>query len=132
MKMYVLIRIATTGMNGEITLDPVGVYDDLSIASTWAKKLEKINTSPHDSVFDIIDFGLNEAPLVLEDMQTLYNELLEERSKALKTLMDKEWVDQLIGEDGNFYYRITEKGKKTVKQAPRVETLIKKLLNSMK
>ena len=29
--------------------------------------------------------------------------------------MDKGYIDQLIGEDGNFYYKLTDKGNKVAK-----------------
>ena len=39
----------------------------------------------------------------------------KDHSEEVKNLMDMGIIDQLIGEDGNFYYRLTEKGKEIAK-----------------
>ena len=70
--------------------------------------------SPHSSkstAFEIIDMELNAEANFL----TWYKEAVDMLDNETKSLMDKGYIDQLVGEDGEFYYTLTEKGKKLEK-----------------
>ena len=46
-------------------------------------------------------------------------DVFEDHAKDVKELMDAGVIDQLVGEDGKFYYVLTEFGKEITKQSPK-------------
>ncbi len=105
-------------------MDPVGAYDDLDEATEWVDRLDKINTNPKHEIFDVIDFDIGDQPIIMDQMQKLWESTQDTRTKYVQDMMDKGWIDQLIGEDGNFYYKITPTGKKVVNRSKKFQKII--------
>tara|TARA_Y100000385_G_C12904521_1_gene555685 strand:- start:420 stop:794 length:375 start_codon:yes stop_codon:yes gene_type:complete len=104
-KVYVLTMISFD--EDIIQSDPVGVYSSLSKGMADLIKLEeKLEKADIDDVFyDLQIFKLNESPQMPEYVEEKLN-----KDEIAMDFMKKGYVDQLIGDDGRFYYRLTEKG----------------------
>lgn len=98
MKAFVLEVIHQNG--DSFSIEAIGVYSSEDAA------LEAIGTLPDetdDYVYIIETFNLDEDPRNFISEADVMDEV--------KNLMDEGLVDQLIGEDGEFYYTLTEAGK---------------------
>ena len=103
----------------------MGVYTDLEIALDYTDQLEDITRPQKDSknkkpfaIFDILEFEFDKKPILLEFLEKDKDRLESGVEKMLIKLMKKGFVDQLIGEDGHFYYTLTDLGKETTKSIP--------------
>lgn len=101
-----------------IAIDPVSVHSDLEVAMNYAEKLERFNKTNNflqpmgvENTYDVLEFYLDEPPMLLTLFENKKKELEESVEKTIISLMKKGIVDQLIGEDGYFYYKLTDKGK---------------------
>jgi len=101
-----------------IAIDPVSVHSDLEVAMNYAEKLEGFNKTNNflqpmgiENTYDVLEFYLDEPPMLLTLFENKKKELEESVEKTIISLMKKGIVDQLIGEDGYFYYKLTDKGK---------------------
>ena len=118
---YVIILIEK--FKDSYSVEPVGVYTDLEVALDYTDKLEdmikppKVSKKPY-AIFDILEFEIDKKPMLLEYMQKDKDRLENGVEKMLVKLMKKGLVDQLIGEDGHFYYVLTDSGKKIIKGLP--------------
>lgn len=113
MIVYVLIKIEDNGVT--ISVDPLGVYEDAELALDWIEKLEKLNVNPDEIVFDALEYEVDADPIGLKSMRQTYDAVADKVNDTVKGLMDKGLIDQLIGEDGEFYYELTHRGKTTMK-----------------
>ena len=118
---YVIILIEK--FKDSYSVEPVGVYTDLEVALEYTDKLEDMIKPPKGSkkpyaIFDILEFEIDKKPILLEYMQKDKDRFENGVEKMLIKLMKKGLVDQLIGEDGHFYYVLTDSGKKIVKGLP--------------
>ncbi len=108
-------------MDGHTT-EPVAIYSDFETAARWMDELaDQISeTSDEGSVwFDIIGMPIDEEPpQLLLDLRAEQELLRNTIQDILIRLMREDLVDQLIGEDGKFYYEITEKGVEKLKDMP--------------
>ena len=110
-KIYVVLMVIAK--DEFFSIEPIGVYSSLKRASENMKECNKY-ISPHSSkstAFEIIDMELNAEANFL----TWYKEAVDMLDNETKSLMDKGYIDQLVGEDGEFYYTLTDKGKKIEK-----------------
>tara|TARA_R110002020_G_scaffold287639_3_gene503143 strand:- start:1958 stop:2296 length:339 start_codon:yes stop_codon:yes gene_type:complete len=97
MKLFVLETVR--GDQFTFSIETMGIY------STQEKAMEAVEQLPpenHSMVYNISEFKIDAPP----------HNSWKDYSKEIKNLMDIGVVDQLVGEDGKFYYRLTEKGKK--------------------
>lgn len=117
MKMFVLLRVDT--ISGDVTLDPIGVYDSREKAQKWSDELSKLNMSIALQSFDFISVELNSEPIVYDLMKSHYEKCMDTFSSAVPELMENGIIEQYIGEDGNFYYGLTEEGLKYIEQLPQ-------------
>ena len=99
------------------SLEPIGVYTDLETALEYVVNLEDL-VSDKGIVFDVFEFQVNGKPLMLELLEERQKDIQQAISESIIDLMKSGMVDQLIGEDGNFYYTLTELGKKTQELMP--------------
>ena len=118
---YVIILIEK--FKDSYSVEPVGVYTDLEVALDYTDQLEEMVTPSKGSkipyaMFDILEFEFDRKPILLEFMEKDKNRLENGVEKMLIKLMKKGLVDQLIGEDGHFYYVLTDSGKKIIKGLP--------------
>ena len=110
-KLYILIMVVAK--DEFFSIEPVGVYSSLKMANKNMKECQKYISPAHEkaTAFEVIDMIMNEQASFLQ----WYREAVDMLDNETKSLMDKGYIDQLIGEDGEFYYNITEKGEKLVK-----------------
>jgi len=126
MIMYVIVRVEDVG--GTFTVDPCGIYTDEGDAFDWIEKLEELNKNPDAVVFDALEFEVDEEPPILGSMQTDRQALIDHTDKTLHSLLQRGMIEQLVGEDGKFYYEMTSKGATTMKGIPGKE--IKKFIDA--
>ena len=101
MTVYVLELIRSID-DGVFSMEAIGLY------SSEKKAIEAITSLPDETdnyVYNIEEFELDANP----------RNFLDGLADDLKQLMDLGVVDQLVGEDGEFYYTVTEAGEEIVK-----------------
>lgn len=110
-KLYILLMVVAK--DEFFSIEPVGVYSSLKMANKNMKECQKYISPAHTkaTAFEVIDMIMNEEASFLQ----WYKEAANILDNETKSLMDKGYIDQLIGEDGEFYYDITEKGEKLEK-----------------
>ena len=122
MKIYVIVSIIAEGkVRTSFSVEPVGVYSTLEKALEYVNELEANIRDPTkfiETAYDIFEYGLDEEPLILSYLKKETRALQDEMQQAVIELMDKGYVDQLIGEDGHFYYTLTDMGKDKMKAMP--------------
>tara|TARA_Y100000361_G_C11084904_1_gene303172 strand:+ start:151 stop:492 length:342 start_codon:yes stop_codon:yes gene_type:complete len=96
MKVYVLE--AVMGSLENISVETIGVYSNQKNA---LKALKKLPAETQDLVYNIEIFKIDAPP----------RDIFDDSYEDVKDLMDKGIIDQLVGEDGRFYYTLTEKGR---------------------
>ena len=99
--------------NDAFSIEPVGAYSSFKRAIKSLEECEEYITPKQAefTTFEVISIELN-APAEFIEWFKKANDVLEQETKSL---MDRGYVDQLIGEDGQFYYTLTDKGKKIAK-----------------
>ena len=114
MKLYIIVFIA---FESDISIEPLGVFSSLKKAKMYVKELETFIDKYEESnfLYDIIDYDLDSEPPLLEWFKSDKQERYSNAEKDLLTLVDKGLVDQLVGEDGNFYYEPTKIGNQSSK-----------------
>lgn len=123
MKVYVIVSITAEGkVLTNFSVEPVGVCSTLEKALEFVNELEA-NTYQDTKMFsetayDIFEYELDEEPLILGFLKKEMQILQDGIQKAVMDLMSKGYVDQLIGEDGHFYYTLTDMGKEEMKSMP--------------
>lgn len=122
-QIYVIIMIEK--FIDSYSVEPLGVYTDLELALNYADELENEVKPPSGmkgkkpvAVFDILEFDIDEEPLLLKHLKQDSKNLESGVQKMIVSLMKKGYVDQLIGEDGHFYYVLTKSGKDIVRNLP--------------
>ena len=104
------------------SVEPLGVYSELEIAMDYVDKLETATTNDKsmfdETVYDIMEFDMDGEPLMLSWLKKEKQMLEQTIQDAVLKLMQDGLVDQLIGEDGNFYYTLTDVGKDKMKSMP--------------
>lgn len=113
MKIYLLEIIIIK--SGIVSVETIGVYSSKSTAEKFKRKIEKANPALFKSVNRTDVCELTISPLMLDDEPVLFSEPID-LEEITYSLMNKGLVDQLIGEDGNFYYILTDLGKQSVKR----------------
>jgi len=122
--IYIIVSITAEGDDDltSISIEPVGVYSSYKKANRYIEELEKYtaNMSGRDAetLYDILEFKVDDEPPLLGFLKKEKQTLLESIEDALVGLMKEGLVDQLIGEDGHFYYTLTDLGKKSKKTIP--------------
>ncbi len=110
-KLYILIMVIAK--DEFFSIEPVGVYSSLKMAKKNMKECQKYISPSHEktTAFEVVDMIMNKEASFIQ----WYREATSILENETKSLMDKGYIDQLIGEDGEFYYTITEKGEKLEK-----------------
>ena len=113
MRVFAIVMITTTGKNLiNYGLEPVGIYSDIQTALDYVEELES-RTSDKECIYDILEFGLDTKPLLLDFLEKQEEVKSETLSDKLIGLMKSGLIDQLVGEDGHFYYVLTELGEES-------------------
>ena len=101
MTVYILQMVKATNLDKHgpfFTVETVGVY---SSEETALEAIKELPLETDDCVYDVQDFELDASAKIF----------MEEVESDLKIMMDLGIVDQLVGEDGKFYYELTDTGK---------------------
>ena len=101
-KLYILEVVMSC--NSHLSLETIGVYSSEHEA---VKAIQKLPPETDRMVYNVQSFILNAPAADVMDA-----------SKNIKELMDLGVIDQLVGEDGRFYYVLTEFGKEITKHPP--------------
>ena len=122
-KVYIIVMVVSEGKQElSFSVEPLGVYSELEIAMDYIKKLENVTTNDksmfEETVYDVMEFNIDDEPLMLSWLQKEKKVLENTIQDAVLKLMKDGWVDQLVGEDGHFYYTLTEIGKEKMKSIP--------------
>jgi len=97
--MSVFVLEVIRSINHTLFLETIGIY------SSMEKAIQALKELPPESskvAYNIEKFDVDAKPL---------NIFGDYGVKDVKDLMDMGIIDQLIGEDGNFYYELTSLGK---------------------
>jgi len=132
--IHIIVMVTFDPDSDSITIDPLSVHSNLNDALLYTQKLEEFGTSnnffSHNGVeasYDVLEFYLDEPPIILKMLEKKRNALQNDVEQAIIGLMKKGIVDQLIGEDGHFYYKVTEKGKKKM-EGMNISPLVRRIL----
>ncbi len=109
--VYVLELISNN--NNNVSVESIGVYSTNELANERRmeimKRFPELFTGEKKSLYELVIYSF-----VLDDEPELYNEKLQEETIniIIQDLIDDELIDTFIGEDGEFYFGLTEKGLK--------------------
>ena len=116
--VFIIVMVSYDEKSDSIAIDPVSVHSDLEVAMNYAEKLERFNKTNNflqpmgvENTYDVLEFYLDEPPMLLTLFENKKKELEESVEKTIISLKKKAIVYKLIGEDGYFYYKLTDKGK---------------------
>lgn len=132
MKIYVIIMIVQE--DDLISMEPVGVFSSLKKATKYANQLHDLTIEDEyetDIVYDILEYDLDEKPSLINWLTQQKEKQTAEIEKTVTELMKSGIIDQLIGEDGKFYYTLTDIGKEAAKDKGMLDNLEKFLRNYM-
>lgn len=110
MKLYIVLEFPNPNIDHEDQVfDPfiVGIFSKKSIANAVAKDLKKKNKTKYD--YFVEDYELNNLYYKTQE------EVDKEISQCIEELVKEGLMDYTVGEDGKFYFELTEKGKKEIK-----------------
>lgn len=119
MKLYAIVGITAQGSSVDtvFAIEPLGIYSSINTALDYVNKLESLTLGKSDKIsYDIFEFIVDQKPMVLDWLEKEKEISKEVVDNAIIDLMNKGMVDQLVGEDGHFYYTLTENGKKIAKE----------------
>jgi hypothetical protein len=119
MKIYIIVFIA---FESDISIEPLGAFSSLKKAEMYVKELETFIDKYEESnfLYDIIDYDLDSEPPLLKWFKSDQQERYSSVEQDVLRLVDKGFVDQLVGEDGNFYYEPTKIGN----QSPKIKKAV--------
>ncbi len=110
-------------LNGQ-SAEPVALYSDFEDANHWVQELtdQLVGTPDEDEIgFDIFEMEVDREgpPQLLLDLRSEEETLQRTVEEILIKLMKQGFVDQLIGEDGRFYYEVTDEGREMLNDMPQ-------------
>ena len=122
-KAYLIVMVVSEGnVKPSFSVEPLGVFSELEKAMDYVDELEKHTTQDKDmfqeTMYDVMEFEVDQEPLMLSWLKKEKQILEDGIQKAVLDLMKDGLVDQLIGEDGHFYYTLTDLGKEKMKAMP--------------
>ena len=91
------IAITETMMIGGVVY---GVYTKMSLAKKAARELRKRNKKK-SVIYDIVPMEVNSIPVTDLEIED-----------AIEDLINKGFMEAMVGEDGRFYYELTDLGRK--------------------
>lgn len=132
MNVYIIIMIVND--DDVISMEPVGVFSSLKKAKKYADRLDELTIQDDDEseiMYDILEYELDTKPPLINWLAKQKEKHLNEIEKTLSELMSSGVIDQLVGEDGKFYYTLTDIGKVAAKDNGILNNLEKFLRNYM-
>tara|TARA_Y100001963_G_scaffold45011_2_gene63347 strand:+ start:4855 stop:5298 length:444 start_codon:yes stop_codon:yes gene_type:complete len=131
---YVIVMVSFDGKTDSIAIDPLSIHTDLEKAMGYCAELESFSETNNfylanhiEVTYDVLEFILDEPPILLTLLEKKRKVLEENVEETIINLMKQGVVDQLIGEDGHFYYKLTKEGRKKLKEM-NISPLIRKIL----
>jgi len=110
MNMYVLECIITKNSNN-IIVETIGIYSTERLAEHYKNMCARDLTEEEKTwmIFEHRPIALDRSP----DFITMSSDLSiqDEVDKVLFKMVKKGYLEQLVGEDGKFYYELTQKGR---------------------
>lgn len=123
-KLYVIIQVESledipVSMQPYYSIDPIGVYSDLETALNYIETLQEKSDKQETRkgkeeptyMYDMMEMYLDEKPFLLDFLEKQEQLTEDVIAKVLTSLVKKGLVEQLIGEDGYFYFQLTESGQ---------------------
>lgn len=111
-KVYVIMMFIEDDQSEmEYAIEPLGVYSSLKKAIKYVEELESVTRDEDNCMYEIFEYELDNKPIALDWLKKYKENSEAEVNKIVMSLMKQGLVDQLIGEDGNFYYRLTKLGE---------------------
>jgi len=100
-------------------VEPVGVYACFAEADEYRQELEMTDMGGMDgAIYDVLEFEMDSEPPLLSILKKRRQRMVESLENCIADLLKRDLIDQLIGEDGEFYYVITDLGKESASQIP--------------
>lgn len=121
MTVYAIVSITAEGtIVPNYSIEPIGIYSTFEDAQNIVEELEEVTvkTDKREIAYDVFEFEVDKEPVLLEFLKAQKKIIEESVEETIKKLMDTGYVDQLVGEDGHFYYTLTESGKQKMKSIP--------------
>ena len=114
--VFVIVMISFDKITDSMSIEPVGIYRTLKKALKYSNELEDAtDKNKHIEVaYDVLEFKLDEEPFMLDFLKKRKERLDKKTDEAIIDLMKRGIVDQLVGEDGNFYYTLTHRGREKI------------------
>ena len=127
--MYCVVMITQNDVEN-LSIDCLGVFDDEAKALYVAGEMQKCHEIigfTEKTVYEVLPYELNEIPMLLKFQRARVVQIEQTNDKVdevLEKLIKSGHVNQLVGEDGHFYYELTAEGRQSAKKIPE---MIKKL-----
>ena len=132
--VFIIVMVSYDEKSDSIAIDPVSVHSDIDIAMDYAQQLEGHNAAEKflnpmgiEITYDVLEFYMDEKPMLLTLFEKKKKTLEQDVEKTIISLMKKGIVDQLIGEDGHFYYKLTKEGRAKLEKM-NINPMIRKIL----
>lgn len=133
-QVFIIVMVSFDHDADSIAIDPMSVHSELEVAIDCCTKLEEFNKTNNffksnnvEVTYDVLEFKMDEPPMLLGFLEKKKKALEESVEETIISLMKQGIVDQLIGEDGYFYYKLTKKGKEKL-ETMNVNPIIRKIL----
>ena len=133
-QVFIIVMVSYDNDVDSIAIDPVSVHSELEVAMDYCEKLEEFNktnnffkTNGVEVTYDVLEFTIDEPPMLLTLLEKKKKALEENVEKTIMSLMKEGIVDQLIGEDGYFYYKLTKKGREKLEDM-NINPIVRKIL----
>jgi len=104
MTVFVIIEHTMPDEENEGGATILGVFDDKELAEDKIKELS-LNADPTKCFYEALEYEMN--VLMQESNENVISE-------AIESLIKRDLIDYTIGEDGEFYFHLTEKGRDVV------------------
>jgi hypothetical protein len=101
MKIFILEVIM--GALERMTLETIGVYTTKNRA---IQAMQNLPAPKDDWIYNIEEFKVDDCP----------RDIFKDHDKDVQRLMKDGLIDQLVGEDGRFYYILTDLGNEIAKK----------------
>lgn len=118
-------------VDARFSIEPVGVFSSLKKALKYVNELDDMTIQEDDVqiLYDVLEYAIDSEPPLIQFLKEEKKKQEDEVESIIMDLMSKGLVDQLVGEDGCFYYELTDLGRKMTQQggiADNVKKFFKK------
>lgn len=120
-EMYVIVAITPT----KDEIEPLAVFSCPFMAEDTVQEMTLLNVQS-GTIYTVLEMELDREPELLEEMKKVREWREAAITESIMQLMQEGLIDQLIGEDGEFYYTLTDLGKGHQSKIPKQ---IKKFFN---